>query len=565
MVWLVRGGGPTSLSATHPVRLAVLPYGNTGSTGHAAVTEGIADVLTAKLSALPGLAVIDRRSAGYYHATTKTATQIGAELGVALLVQGVVRWEKNAGGAWTALVTTSLVDAKSGKPTWTGQPVVLTPTDPFKVEGVIATQIAEALRIEMHDEERANLARAFAGSVEAFTAYQRGVALTDSAARRGITRAGALRVYDEFQQAVTLDTAFAEAWVRLAGASGVVALMSPGDSRAEEERKATLARVAAHANGRPRLQFILAQQRMFFEHDTTAVDALMEEAFVRWPHDADVLSFASGLLVDRQEIDSAYALAKHVLALDPRSSANVIAAVNLAALLHRFREMRRHAEALIALDSTDERGWTLLVGGARLMGDTMSMQRELAAALKQLPHPSHVLLRNMAYAGGGYDLRYVALSARDLAITTLWDSVDTYYGNKTDVFLRRRDVAKSRVYSDSIRALLLRRSLAGPQEAMLLSALAFAQAHLGLNDDARRTLARMRNLESREDGSGDFDPMMLAAAYAQLGESEAAVAWLEKGALRSGPWTAGAYLAEPKLLPLHDTPSFTEFLQKHAE
>ena len=70
------------------------------------------------------------------------------------------------------------------------------------------------------------------------------------------------------------------------------------------------------------------------------------------------------------------------------------------------------------------------------------------------PAPTITVLSCTAYIGGAYGSRYVALSARELGVTTLRDSVMLYYAVKADVFQLRREPAGARVYYDSIRTLL---------------------------------------------------------------------------------------------------------------
>ena len=114
--------------------------------------------------------------------TTKSAKQIGAELGVPWLLEGVVRWAKDAGGVWRAQVTPTLVDARAGTTRWTGAPVVITPDDPFTAQGDIATRVADALAVELQPNDRAALARRMTNNPEAFAAWVRGVAALDAAA-----------------------------------------------------------------------------------------------------------------------------------------------------------------------------------------------------------------------------------------------------------------------------------------------------------------------------------------------------------------------------------------------
>ena len=134
-------------NAATPLSLAVLPFDNAGADDQASFTDGLTDAVTAKLSALPTLAVIDRRSSAQYRASTKPAKQIGSELGVSYLLEGMVRWAKDRNGVWRAQVTPTLIDARTSTTKWTGDPVVVAPDDPFSAQSAIATKVVEALEV----------------------------------------------------------------------------------------------------------------------------------------------------------------------------------------------------------------------------------------------------------------------------------------------------------------------------------------------------------------------------------------------------------------------------------
>ena len=171
--WRTRGVVPTADAAT-TLTLAVLPFDNAGADDQASFTDGLTDAVTAKLSALPTLAVIDRRSSAQYRASTKPAKQIGTELGVSYLLEGVVRWAKDRAGVWRAQVTPTLIDARTGTTKWTGEPVILAPDDPFSAQSAIATKVVDALAIALRPTDRAALLRPFSNNPAAFASYERG-------------------------------------------------------------------------------------------------------------------------------------------------------------------------------------------------------------------------------------------------------------------------------------------------------------------------------------------------------------------------------------------------------
>ena len=310
--------------------LAVLPFENAGPSEQAVFTDGLTDAVTAKLVALPGLAVIDRQSAAQYRQTTKSAKQIGAELGVLWLLEGVVRWAKDAGGAWRAQVTPTLVDARAGTTRWTGAPVVITPDDPFTAQGDIATRVADALAVELQPNDRAALARRMTNNPEAFAAWVRGVAASDAAAFAASTE-GMQRAAAEFANAVALDSTFAEAWGDLAAVSLLAGRhydcrpCGGGTHCARQLIARSLTPQASRAcfSHSPTL-------RLNYDHDTTGTDTLVARALSAAPNDPVILRRASSILFQRQRVDSGYALARRVAILDPRSMRSLVRAAKQA-------------------------------------------------------------------------------------------------------------------------------------------------------------------------------------------------------------------------------------------
>jgi TolB-like protein len=546
--------------------LAVLPFEHAGPSEQAVFTDGLTDAVTAKLVALPGLAIIDRQSAAQYRHTTKPAKQIGTELGVTWLLEGVVRWARGAGGAWQAQVTPTLVDARSGTTRWTGAPVVITPADPFTAQGDIATRVAQALAVELRPDDRASLARRLTSDPEAFAAWVRGLAALEASSRESSSDA-MQQAAREFAHAVDLDSTFAAAWGELAQAQSVLNFFSAGDRSAEARMRATYERALVHAPEQPQVLLSLAWAALDYDHDTTAADTLAARALAAAPNDPDVLRRASGLLSARQRHDTAYALARRAALLAPRSGRLLTNAALLAVGLRRWEEGRRYADAVTALDSADPRGWAARLDVVYGQGDTVALGLELDRALAHVTRPDNRLLWFMSQAGGSYGARFLALSAREQGVTTMYDSVFWYYDAKADVWLRRGEPIRANVYYDSVRSLLAGRVLGGALGPDLLAARALSEAALGDRRAARRTLsaalAAARRTALRADLTDVLSTSIVAAAYGHLGEPETAVRWLEAGIAAPGGWTARGYARDPKLFVLRGAPAFERFLRAH--
>ena len=175
----------------------------------------------------------------------------------------------------------------------------------------------------------------------------------------------------------------------------------------------------------------------------------------------------------------------------------------------------------------------------------------------------------MAYAGDDLARRFLALSARELGVATLFDSVWAYLDVKADACARLANAACERVYYDSIATLLTNRPLSGGREAGMLMELALAQSSLGRERESRRTLDRLfalnRRTAARSDATGGLDAAAIAGTYARLGQPDSAVSWLERSLPRgNGGYTAKSLAINPKLRLLRGTPEFEQFLRAHS-
>jgi len=562
--WRSRAVIATADAAT-VLTLAVLPFDNAGADDQASFTDGLTDAVTAKLSGVPTLAVIDRRSSAQYRGSAKPAKQIGTELGVSYLLEGVVRWARDRAGVWRAQVTPTLIDARTGTTKWTGEPVVVTPDDPFSAQSAIATKVVDALEIALRPTDRAELQRPYSNNPEAFASYERGKAIASTARTPSDYR----RVAVEYARAVELDSTFADAWIGLESARGTLANQQPGDREAEAQARSILAQAVARFPGNPHLLLQVAAIRFRFDHDTLAVDTLVRRALAAAPNDASVLANSAGLLRARQRYDTAYSLVARAAQLDPRSPLTLRAAAWHAFYLGRPASALRHADALIALDSTDERGWAMRAAVALSFGDTTAVQREFSRAMAAIPHPSIAIMNMAPYAGDELARRFLAMSYRDLAVASLADSVLSYLDTKADACARLSNATCERAYYDSIAALLVDRPLSGATEGVMLSELALAQAAQGRAIESRRALERLfalrRRTASQPDMTGELDATVMAGTYARLGQPDSAASWLERAlANGDGQYTAKALERNPKLWLLRGAPAFERFMRAHS-
>jgi eukaryotic-like serine/threonine-protein kinase len=212
-----------------PVSLAVLPLTNlSGDPAQEYLSDGITEEITGKLSRLDGLEVTARTSAARYKAAPRSAREIGAELGVAYLVEGSVRRSADR-----IRVSATLVKTTDAFQVWS-ETIDAKLDDIFDVQERVATRIVEALHVRLSPDEAQALGRWGTRSAPAYDEYLRGQVLVEHFHLRDKLEAAR----GHFERALAMDPGFAPALAGLASAEAQTYRNIDGDStrlaRAEE-------------------------------------------------------------------------------------------------------------------------------------------------------------------------------------------------------------------------------------------------------------------------------------------------------------------------------------------
>jgi adenylate cyclase len=202
---------PTRLSQSEeptldPRRIAILPFANLSSDpSDRYFADGMTEELISTVSLIGELSVISRTSVMRYKDTTMPIGDIGRELSAGSLLEGSVRKAGNK-----VRITTQLIDAKNDKHLW-AQSYDRDLTDIFAIQGDIAGQVAQALRVKLLSTEKAALEKMPTRNSESYTLYLKGRYLWNERTQDGIRKA--MRY---FQEAIRLDPSFALAYSGLA-------------------------------------------------------------------------------------------------------------------------------------------------------------------------------------------------------------------------------------------------------------------------------------------------------------------------------------------------------------
>ncbi len=189
--------------------IAVLPFENfNDDKENAFFADGIQDDILTSLARIKDLRVISRTSVmGYRGAAVHSLREIGRVLGIANILEGSVRREGNR-----VVVTVQLIDALTDRHLWANR-YDRTLADSLGLQGELAAEIAEALRVTLSPDEKARVETKPTENSEAYVFYLR----ANQIARNPDTLLEDLKKAEQFYvQAITLDPDFALAHARLA-------------------------------------------------------------------------------------------------------------------------------------------------------------------------------------------------------------------------------------------------------------------------------------------------------------------------------------------------------------
>jgi adenylate cyclase len=253
--------------------VAVLPFTNMNADPEQEFfADGIAEDVITALSRYPSLFVIARNSSFTYKGRAVDVKQVGHDLGVRYVIEGSLRKSGNR-----IRVTAQLVEAETGKHVW-AERYDRDLSDIFAVQDEITEAVTTAIVPAVADAEQHRAMRKPPGTVDAWTAYQ-----------RGLWHLGKFTPDDNsvaekfFQQAMDLDPSFSGAYVGLAIAQSQV-----GDFQAQD-----------------------------LPETISSIEALARRALAVDASDAEARSLLCGTLWHRGDYEGALAEANRALTTKP--------------------------------------------------------------------------------------------------------------------------------------------------------------------------------------------------------------------------------------------------------
>ena len=295
-----------------PRSIAVLPFENlSAEQENAYFADGIQDDLLTNLARIQDLTVISRTSVmRYRNAGSRNIKEIGRTLGVANILEGSVRREKDR-----VVVNVQLIDARRDRNIWSNR-YGRTIQDSLGLEGELATEIADALSAQLTDEEKVRVAKKPTQNPKAYLLYLQAIPKEQGP---DTLLQDYREAVDLYTQAIKLDPNFALARAHLASTCAeIFHFFEPVDTwkdRARREAEAALQLEPDLGEG----HFALGQCIYWFDEDYER--ALKEFAIAQklLPNDSNIGAFVAAIRRRQGRWEEAIITYDRMEKLDPQN------------------------------------------------------------------------------------------------------------------------------------------------------------------------------------------------------------------------------------------------------
>jgi serine/threonine-protein kinase len=553
--WRSRSAEPGA--STGAKVLAVLPFENLGDSADAYLADGITNELRGKLAELNSIQVIARGSSMQYRHSSKSPQEIGRDLGADYLLTATVQWEKRPDGTSRVRVSPELVDVTPGhapRTKWQ-QSFDASITDVFQVQANIASRVASALDLALGSTQQQTLANRPTENLAAYDAYLKGEAAqglilaNPTALRASITY---------YEQAVALDSGFAQAWAQLSRAQTEYYYSVTPTAQAAEAAQRALERALKLAPDRAETQLAAGAY----------------EGSVRKRYPESLAAYARGLKVapDNAELLTQSALTEQSLGrwdlaekhlqrartLDPRSLVTSRRLTTTLLRLRRYDEGLAEANRALTVDPAN----TDIIENKAMLYLAQGNLAEARAAVRAAP-PTVEPTTLVANFANYWDLFWLLDDSQQQLLLRLTPSTfdgdrGTWGGVLAETYALRGDMARARVYADSGRIGYEATLASTPDDAQRLAFHGLMLGYLGQKAAAIRDAERAVSLAptSRDSYMGPYIQHQLARTYILVGEPEKAIDQLE--ALLKIPYhlSPGWLRVDPAFAPLKGNPRF---------
>jgi serine/threonine-protein kinase len=534
--------------------VAVLPFINQGTADDAYFADGIADEVRGKLAKLGQFTVIASASANQYRETTKTGPEIAKELRVDQVLMGRVRWAGAAGGPRQVQVIAELVDGQTGATTWQ-ETFDADVTDIFAMQGRIATRVAAALGAALGQADEAEMSARPTDNPVAYELYLKARAITNNSAQSQRIAA------DYLEQAVALDSTFAEAWAELGSAWASVYTNGTREPVVRRRAGEAIERALELGTGKSFAHRAASRYYSVVERDDALARREINRALAIDPDDAEVLALSGLADFGAEEYGPAFSKLARARELDPRSVRVMTTLVRVLVYLGRVDEAKNAAAELVALapNETDAVEWVAVAHAAD--GDLAGAKAAIHEALQRIPATELV-----TYFAGYNEMAWILDDAEQNLLFRLtpaaFDNDRAWWGQALAIAAYQQgDRPRARAYADSSLATSKEQSDANPDDPQLRALYAVMLAYVGRIDEALREVdIAVENSPVGNAADAPYARLQRLRILLVAGQTDKAIDAVEDLLTRQYYLTPSYLKLDPTYTPLKGNPRFERLL-----
>jgi len=549
--------------------IAVLPFTNfSDDKENAFFADGIQDDILTSLARIGDLRVISRGSVMQYRdAAVQNLREIGKALGVANVLEGSVRRE---GGR--VVVNVQLVDALHDRHLWANR-YDRTLADSLGLQGELAGEIADALRVRLSPEEKARVETKPTQNADAYVFYLRANQIVGNPDTLLEDYKTAEQLY---MQAIALDSNFALAHARLASTQASVfhfyEPLNAWKTRARSEAELALKLQPNLADA----HLALGQCKYWIDEDYEGALQEFDTAARLSPNNAEVERLMAAIKRRQGKWEESLEIYQRVYKLDPQNPNVVRELVITNTAMRRWPEAAQWSERMRAIAPASlvakiQSGYVDFwwKGDTRLM---KSFLNEVPAGVD----PDGVVTScrwDLAMIERDYTAAARALETSPLTEISYMNSGLTPKSFlQACISIAQNDPARAQKDLEVAQRTFENAVKEAPSSADRHADLGLLYALMGRKDDAIREGRRAVGLkpESKDAFDGALMNSYLAVIYARVGEKELALQLIERLLKTPGAVDSADYSVTVNDLkfrwewdPIRDDPRFQKLIAQN--
>ena len=551
--------------------IAVLPLENySDDKENAFFADGIQDDILTALARIKGLRVISRTSVTSFRGSAApNLREIGKILGVATVLEGSVRREGNR-----VVVNVQLIDTLHDRHVWANR-YDRTLADSLGMQGELAAEIADALRVTLSPDEKARVEKKPTENSEAYVFYLR----ANQIARNPDTLLEDFKKAEQlYVQAIALDPNFALAHARLGSTRAqIFHFHEPLDTwktKARAEADIALRLQPNLAEG----HFAIGQCIYWMDKDYERALAQLAEAARLSPSNAEVGDLTAAIKRRQGRWEESLAAFETIQKIDPQNPNIVREIVFTNTAMRRWPEAARWATQMrkmapASLVAKIQSGYV----DFWWKGDTLPLK----SLLNEVPSGTdpdgvvtsckwEVAMLERDYASAKHVLE--TSTANEVSYTSTGSTPKSFL--EGCIALAQGDANSARKSFALARPIFEKAVQEAPANADRHAYLGWLYGFMGRKDDAIREARRAVELkpESKDAFDGAIMNCYLALVYARVGEKELALPLIERLLKTPGAVDSADYSMTVNDLkhrwewdPIRNDPRFQKLIEQSSQ